>query len=78
MQYASSVSSYAVLHLVTHLTFTIINVLKRLFIIVAGMLYTNQHLRPLNTLGVVLAIGGGCDGLTHWGLSWPSEVGVMG
>jgi hypothetical protein len=47
-----------VLHLVTHLTFTIINVLKRLFIIVAGMLYTHQQLRPLNTLGVVLAISG--------------------
>ena len=58
LQYASSVSSYAVLHLVSHLTFTIINVLKRLFIIVAGMVYTHQALRPLNTLGVVLAIGG--------------------
>lgn len=58
LQYASSVSSYAVLHLVTHLTFTIINVLKRLFIIVAGMLYTHQQLRPLNTLGVLLAISG--------------------
>lgn len=42
LQYASSITSYAVLHLVSHLTFTIVNVLKRLFIIVAGMLYTHQ------------------------------------
>lgn len=36
LQWASSVSSYMVLHLVSHLTFTIINVMKRMVIIVAG------------------------------------------
>lgn len=36
LQWASSVSSYMVLHLVSHLTFTIINVMKRMVIIIAG------------------------------------------
>ena len=58
LQYLSSISSYMVLHLVAHLTFTVINVLKRLVIIVAGMVFYHQAMRPINLVGVILALTG--------------------
>lgn len=58
LQYVSSVASYKVLHLCSHLTFTVLNVLKRLFIIVAGLLFYRQGVTPLNILGVTLAMLG--------------------
>ena len=58
LQYASSVSSYMVLNQVSHLTFTIINVMKRLFIILSGMHFYHQAFTPLNTVGVVCALSG--------------------
>lgn len=58
LQYGSSVSSYVVLSLVTHLTFTITNTMKRLVIIGSGILYFNQGFGLLNSLGVLLSVGG--------------------
>jgi len=58
LQYVSSVASYKVLHLVSHLTYTIVNVLKRLVVIVTGSLLAQQAMGMLNTAGVVLAVFG--------------------
>lgn len=58
LQYASSVSSYMVLNLVSHLTFTIVNVMKRLFIIISGTMFDGLDLQPLNVFGVTIAVVG--------------------
>ena len=58
LQYASSISSYMVLSLVSHLSFTITNTMKRLVIIFSGIWYFQQDLSWLNILGVVLAVAG--------------------
>ena len=60
LQWLSSVSAYAVLALVTHLTATIVNVAKRLIIILAGIWQAAQggQTSTANLIGVLLAIGG--------------------
>jgi solute carrier family 35, member E1 len=58
LQWLSSISSYRILHLVAHLTFTIINVLKRLMIILSGGILYHQVLHPVNIFGVIIAVFG--------------------
>jgi hypothetical protein len=58
LQYLSSIASYKVLHLVSHLTFTIVNVMKRLVIIISGMVVFGQALGFVNTFGVILSAVG--------------------
>jgi len=58
LQYASSVASYRVLHLVSHLSYTIITTAKRLVVILSGMLLASRAWSALNTTGVTLAVLG--------------------
>ena len=58
LQWTSSVSSYIVLSLVSHLTATVINVMKRFLMIVSGDLFDGNGLAPLNVVGVCLAMIG--------------------
>lgn len=58
MQYVSSVSSYWVLTLLAHLSFTITNTMKRLFIIASATWYFGRGFTLTNAAGVALAIGG--------------------
>ena len=58
LQWTSSVSSYIVLSLVSHLTATVINVMKRFMMIVSGDLFDGNGLAPLNVVGVCLAMSG--------------------
>jgi len=58
LQYATSISSYMVLSLVNHLTFTITNSMKRLVIIMSGIIYFAQPLRFANIAGIALAVFG--------------------
>lgn len=61
LQWASSVSAYVVLSLVSHLTATIISVMKRLLMISVGVwaaATAGGAVSSLNVTGVVLAIGG--------------------
>lgn len=57
LQYVSSISSYMVLSVVAHLTFTIINSMKRLVIITSGNLVFGGFAWT-NFLGVCMAVGG--------------------
>jgi drug/metabolite transporter (DMT)-like permease len=58
LQYSSSLSSYMVLSLVTHLTFAVVNSMKRLTIILAGIVYFGLPWNVWNILGVFVAVGG--------------------
>lgn len=58
LQWASSVSAYVVLSLVSHLTATIVNVMKRLVMIVSGDVYDGKQMGWMNGLGVFLAMVG--------------------
>lgn len=59
LQWASSVSAYVVLSLVSHLTATIINTFKRVVMIASGGLSDPSfRLAPLNVFGVLLATAG--------------------
>jgi solute carrier family 35, member E1 len=58
LQWASSVSAYVVLSHVSHLTATIVNVMKRLVMIVSGGLLMESGLSFLNGTGVLLALVG--------------------
>jgi solute carrier family 35 protein E1 len=58
LQYASSVASYRVLHLTTHLTATIINVMKRLVLILSGVAFATVPLSFSNICGVLVAVAG--------------------
>jgi solute carrier family 35 protein E1 len=58
LQWTSSVASYVVLSLVSHLTATVINVMKRLVMIVSGDLFDGNGMAPLNVVGVCLAMVG--------------------
>ncbi len=57
LQYVSSISSYMVLSLVAHLTFTIVNSMKRLVIITSGTLVFGGF-AITNFIGVCMAVGG--------------------
>ena len=57
IQYLSSLSSYMLLSLVSHLSFTIVNTMKRLVIISSGMFYFSTW-NVQNFAGVLIAIGG--------------------
>lgn len=54
-----AVSSVKFLQLVSVLTFTITNGLKRAFIVAVAMLYFAMPVTLVNTLGVIFAMGGG-------------------
>ena len=54
-----TVSSVKFLQLVSVLTFTITNGMKRAFIVAVAMLYFAMPMTWMNTSGVVLAMGGG-------------------
>lgn len=58
VNYGSSITSYVVLQLFSHLGFTIGNTLKRLFIIGTAIVYFDRPVTLVNTLGVLLAIFG--------------------
>ncbi|RYG51775.1 hypothetical protein EON66_10420, partial [archaeon] len=58
LQYASSIVSYRILELVSHLTFTIVNVAKRLVLIVAGMLAAQRAPSITSSIGILMAVGG--------------------
>jgi solute carrier family 35, member E1 len=58
LQYSSSLSSYMVLSLVTHLTFAVVNSMKRLTIILSGVVYFGLPWNGWNILGVFVAVGG--------------------
>ena len=58
LQWLSSVSAYVVLSLVSSLTATIVNVMKRLVMIVSGDLFDGISMSPFNGLGVLLAMLG--------------------
>lgn len=58
LQWLSSVSAYVVLSLVSSLTATIVNVMKRLVMIVSGDLFDGISMSPFNGLGVFLAMLG--------------------
>eukprot|EP01138_Halocafeteria_seosinensis_P008733 gb/GECG01008926.1/.p1 GENE.gb/GECG01008926.1/~~gb/GECG01008926.1/.p1 ORF type:complete len:454 (+),score=48.95 gb/GECG01008926.1/:1-1362(+) len=57
VQYLSSLSSYMLLSLVTHLSFTIVNTMKRLVLISSGMFYFGLW-NVQSFLGVCLAVSG--------------------
>lgn len=57
LQYVSSISSYMVLSLVAHLTFTIVNSMKRLVIITSGTVVFGGF-AITNFIGVCMAVGG--------------------
>ena len=57
LQYISSISSYMVLSLVAHLTFTIVNSMKRLVIITSGTVVFGGF-AITNFIGVCMAVGG--------------------
>jgi hypothetical protein len=57
LQFVSSISSYMVLSLVAHLTFTIVNSMKRLVIITSGTVVFGGF-AITNFIGVCLAVGG--------------------
>lgn len=57
LQYLSSISSYMVLSLVAHLTFTIVNSMKRLVIITSGT-WVFGGFNWTNLTGVCMAVGG--------------------
>jgi hypothetical protein len=58
LQYISSVSSYMVLNKVAGLTFAVVNVAKRLCIIVSGIMFYKEAVGGTNVLGVTMAVGG--------------------
>lgn len=58
LQYVASIASYIVLSLIADITFTVANVLKRLFIIVASVVYFGQSVSAPNAGGMAIALAG--------------------
>jgi drug/metabolite transporter (DMT)-like permease len=56
--YIQSLASISFLSSVSPLTYSISNVLKRVFIIVTSILYFGNVVTPLNYLGILISIGG--------------------
>jgi multidrug transporter EmrE-like cation transporter len=58
IQHIASVESYMVLTMMSHLSFTIVNTMKRLFTMGSSVLFFGGDVTPTNLTGMVLAVAG--------------------
>jgi len=56
--FGQNIAAFTFMTMVTPLTYTVFNTFKRIFVIVAAIIYFNNKIPFLNGVGIVLAIGG--------------------